>query len=388
LPFANLGHARAFYRLEGNAGLPLLMLSHSIGADHAMWDPQVPDLLPCFQILRYDIRGHGASDAPAGDYSIAQLGQDALSLADFLGLGKFAFCGISLGGAIGQWLASNAPARLSKLVLANTSPEFGPPANWESRRTTVLREGTAAIADLAMSRFFSPESLASSSAASLRSVLLGADRTGYAGCCAALRDFKHTTNLPQIQVATLVIGGDRDVSTPWTGNGEILAGQIPGARAVHLPAAHLSNLERPRSFSAALLDFLLPPPDPRIDPVDAGFATRRAVLGDQHVDKAIANTNDFNREFQDLITRYAWGAIWTRPGLSHRTRRLLVLATTAALGRWEEFTLHVRAGLAQELEPCDLKEVLLQTAVYAGVPAANSAFHIVNGLLKGQNQEG
>jgi 3-oxoadipate enol-lactonase/4-carboxymuconolactone decarboxylase len=194
--------------------------------------------------------------------------------------------------------------------------------------------------------------------------------------------------LPQIQVATLVIGGDRDVSTPWAGNGEILAGEIPGACAVQLPAAHLSNLERPRSFNAVLLDFLLPPPDPRIDPVDAGFATRRAVLGDQHVDKAIANTNDFNREFQDLITRYAWGTIWTRPGLSHRTRRLLVLATTAALGRWEEFTLHVRAGLARELEPCDLKEVLLHTAVYAGVPAANTGFHIVNGQLKGQNQEG
>jgi 3-oxoadipate enol-lactonase len=287
------------------------MLSHSIGTDHAMWDPQVPGLLPSFQILRYDIRGHGASDAPAGDYSIAQLGQDALSLADSLGLGKFAFCGISLGGAIGQWLASNAPARLSKLVLANTSPEFGPPANWESRRNTVLREGMVAIADMAMSRFFSPENLASSNAASVRSVLLGTDRTGYAGCCAAL-----------------------------------------------------------------------------IDPVDAGFATRRAILGDPHVDKAIANTNDFNREFQDLITRYAWGTIWTRPGLSHRTRRLLVLATTAALGRWEEFTLHVRAGLAHELEPCDLKEVLLQTAVYAGVPAANSGFHIANGQLKGQNQEG
>jgi 3-oxoadipate enol-lactonase / 4-carboxymuconolactone decarboxylase len=388
LPFANLGHSRAFYRLEGNAGLPVLMLSHSIGTDHAMWDPQLPDLLACFQILRYDIRGHGASDAPAGDYSIAQLGQDALSLADSLGLGKFAFCGISLGGAIGQWLASNAPARLSKLVLANTSPEFGPPANWESRRATVLREGTVAIADMAMSRFFSPESLAGSSAASVRSVLLGTDRTGYAGCCAALRDFRHTANLPQIHVPTLVIGGDRDVSTPWAGNGEILAGEIPGACAVQLPAAHLSNLERPRSFSAALLDFLLPPPDPRIDPVGAGFAARRAVLGDQHVDKAIANTNDFNREFQDLITRYAWGTIWTRPGLSHRTRRLLVLATTAALGRWEEFTLHVRAGLAHELEPCDLKEVLLQTAVYAGVPAANTGFHIVNGQLKGQSQEG
>jgi 3-oxoadipate enol-lactonase/4-carboxymuconolactone decarboxylase len=388
LPFANLGHSRAFYRLEGNAGLPVLMLSHAIGTDHAMWDPQVPDLLSYFQVLRYDIRGHGASDVPAGDYSIAQLGQDALYLADSLGLGKIAFCGLSLGGAIGQWLASNAPARLSKLVLANTSPEFGPSAYWESRRTTVLREGTAAIAELAMSRCFSPESLAGPEAASVRSVLLGTDRMGYAGCCAALRDFNHTADLPQIPVATLVIGGDRDVSTPWTGNGEILAREIPGARAVQLPAAHLSNLERPRSFSAALRDFLLPAPGPSTDPIDAGFATLRSVLRDQHVDKAVASTNDFNREFQDLITRYAWGTIWTRPGLSRRTRRLLVLATTAALGRWEEFTLHVRAGLAHELEPCDLKEVLLQTAVYAGVPAANTGFHIVNGQLEGQNQEG
>src|SRR5260221_448822 len=137
-----------------------------------MWDPQVADLLPNFQILRYDIRGHGASDAPSGDYTVEQLGQDALSLADSLGIGKFAFCGISLGGAIGQWLASNAPARLSKLVLANTSPQFGPPANWETRRTTVLKDGMAAIVDIAMPRFFSPETLASSEAASVHSVRL------------------------------------------------------------------------------------------------------------------------------------------------------------------------------------------------------------------------
>jgi len=387
LPFVNLGHSRAFYRLEGNAGLPVLMFSHSIGTDHAMWEPQVADLLPNFQILRYDIRGHGASDAPSGEYTIEQLGQDVLSLADSLGIGNFALCGISLGGAVGQWLASNAPARLSKLVLANTSPQFGPPANWETRRTTVLKDGTAAIADMAMSRFFSPQALGGPWAASVRSVLLGTDRIGYAGCCAALRDFNHIERLPQIQVPTLVIGGDRDVSTPWAGNGEILAREIPSARAVQLPAAHLSNLERPRSFIAALQDFLLPPPDPRMDPIEAGFATRRAVLSDQHVDKAIANTNDFNREFQELITRYAWGTIWARPGLSHRTRRLLVLAMTAALGRWEEFTLHVRAGLAHDLEPCDLKEVLLQTAVYAGVPSSNTGFHIANEELNAQRKE-
>ena len=387
MPFVNLGHSRAFYRLEGNAGLPVLTFSHSIGTDHAMWEPQVPALLPYFQILRYDIRGHGASDAPSGDHTVEQLGQDALFLADSLGIGKFAFCGLSLGGAVGQWLASNAPARLSKLILANTSPQFGLPANWETRRTTVLKDGTAAIADLAMSRFFSPQKLGSPEASSVRSILLGTDPIGYAGCCAALRDFNHIEHLPQIQVPTLVIGGDRDVSTPWAGNGEILAREIPKARAVQLPAAHLSNLERPRSFTAALLDFLLPPADPRMDPIEAGFATRRAVLSDQHVDKAIANTNDFNREFQELITRYAWGTIWARPGLSHRTRRLLVLAMTAALGRWEEFTLHVRAGLAHDLEPCDLKEVLLQTAVYAGVPAANTAFHMANEELNAQRKE-
>lgn len=386
MPFANLGHLRAFYRLEGNAGLPILMLSHSIGTDHAMWDAQVHGLLPCFQILRYDIRGHGASDAPPDDYSIAQLGQDALALADSLGIHRFAFCGLSLGGAIGQWLASNAPGRLQRLVLANTSPQFGSPANWETRRTTVLEGGTAAIADLAISRFFSPGKLATPDASSVRSVLLGTDRGGYAGCCAALRDFNHTAMLQQIRLPTLIIAGDRDVSTPWAGNGEILAREIPGARAIHLPAAHLSNLERPHSFTAALLDFLLPA-DANIDPIEAGFATRRAVLGDQHVDQAIANTTGFNREFQELITRYAWGTIWTRPGLNHRTRRLLVLAVTAALGRWEEFALHVRAGLAHELEPCDLKEVLLQTAIYAGVPAANAGFHIVNEQLHTQNPE-
>ena len=162
------------------------------------------------------------------------------------------------------------------------------------------------------------------------------------------------------------------------GHAAVLAHAIAGAHAVRLPAAHISNLERPRSFSAALLDFLVPRPD---ETRDAGFAARRAVLGDEYVERAIAGTTDFTRDFQELITSYAWGSIWTRPGLDHRTRRLLVLTTTAALGRWEEFRLHVRTGLAHELEPCDLQEVLLQVAVYAGVPAANAAFHIAAEIL-------
>jgi 3-oxoadipate enol-lactonase/4-carboxymuconolactone decarboxylase len=378
MPFVTVDNARLFYRLEGKAGQPVLILSHSIGTDHGMWAPQAADLLPHFQVLRYDTRGHGASDAPKGEYSIEELGKDVLGLVDALGIANFAFCGLSLGGAIGQWLALNKPQRLTGLILANTSFRFGPRENWENRIKAVLEKGMASIADMAMQRFFSLETVARGDAivATARSVLLGTDPGGYAGCCAALRDFNSEKSLDKIQVPTLVIAGDSDVSTPWAGHGEILAREIPGARSLRLPAAHLSNLEQPHSFTAALMDLLQPAP--AHDTIDAGFAVRRAVLGDTHVDRAIATSNEFNREFQDLITRYAWGAIWTRPGLSPRTRRLLVLATMAALGRWEEFRLHVRAGLQHELEVCDLKEVLLQTAIYAGVPAANTGFHVAS----------
>jgi 3-oxoadipate enol-lactonase / 4-carboxymuconolactone decarboxylase len=378
LPFINVDNIRLFYRLEGKAGRPVLVLSHSIGTDHGMWAPQMEDLLPYFQVLRYDTRGHGASDAPAGEYSVERLGRDVLGLVDALKISKFALCGLSLGGATGQWLAVNVPDRLTALVLANTSPQFGPRANWESRIQTVAMKGMAGIAEIAMPRFFSPETLARGDAYAngIKSVLLGTNPVGYAGCCAALRDFDSTQRVAKIHLPTLVIAGDRDVSTPWEGHGQILANNIPGARSLRLAAAHLSNLERPRSFTAALLDFLVPKSDVSADPLEEGFAVRRAVLGDAHVDRSIAGATDLTRDFQNLITRFAWGTIWTRPGLSKRTRRLLTLAITASLGRWEEFGLHVRTGLKHELELCDLKETLLQTAIYAGVPAANAAFQI------------
>jgi 3-oxoadipate enol-lactonase/4-carboxymuconolactone decarboxylase len=379
LPFATIQNARLFYRLEGTPGRPVLILSHSIGTDHGMWEPQIADLLRYFQVLRYDTRGHGASDAPPGEYSIELLSHDVLGLADALGISRFAFCGLSMGGAIGQWVATHAMDRVTHLVLANTSPQFVPRANWDTRIAAVRKGGMSAIVDLAMQRFFSPETVAQKNpyAESIRSTLLGTDPAGYLGCCVALRDLDHIASLPKIKTPTLVIVGDRDVSTPWTGHGEILAGEIVGARTLRLPATHLSNIEQPRSFTASLLEFLLPPTG-AVDSLQAGFESRRAVLGDAHVDKAIGATTDFTREFQEMITRYAWGTIWTRPALDLRTRRLLVLAITAALGRWEEFTLHIRAGLVHELEPCDLKEVLLQTAVYAGLPAANTGFRIAS----------
>ena len=388
MPFATIHGTRMFYRLQGNAGRPVLILSHSISADHAMWDLQIEGLLPYFQILRYDTRGHGASEATAGEYSVEMLGKDILALADALEVSQFAFCGLSLGGAIGQWVAVHAPRRVTHLVLANTSPRFIPRANWEARIAAVLKGGMSAVVEMAMQRFFSPDTLAKQDphVASIRSVFLGTDPVGYLGCCAALRDMNHEDLIKQIKAPTLVISGDRDVATPWSGHGERLAQEIPGAKAIHLTAAHLSNIERPQSFTTALLEFLLPRPGADADSLQAGFEMRRAVLGDAHVDKAIAATTEFTRDFQELITRYAWGTIWSRPELDRRTRRLLVLAMTASLGRWEEFALHLRAGLASDLELCDLKEVLLQTAVYAGVPAANTGFQIAAEQIKKKDE--
>ena len=371
MPVQTIADTRCYYRLTGPDDAPVLMLSHSLGQDHGMWDPQIADLSAHFRVLRYDVRGHGASPATPGDYRIEQLGADALALVDALGIDRFAFCGLSLGGMIGQWLAAHAPDRLTAVVLANTSARADA-ERMETRRKTVLASGMSAVADMVMGRFFSLRSLAENShvVASARRTLLATDPVGYAGCCAAIRDMDLTATLKRIRVPVLVIDGQLDTSLPWSGHGDVLARDIAGAQVVHLPTAHLSNLEAPRAFTAALFDFLAPTANLAAERV------RRGVLGDAHVDRATATAADTSKAFQDLITRFAWGAVWTRPGLDVRTRRLLVLATTAAMGRWEEFRLHVRTGLAHELEWCDLEEVLLQTAVYAGVPAANTAFHV------------
>jgi len=381
LPFINTGTVRLFYRLEGRPELPILVLSHSLGCDHGMWEPQVSDLLQRFRLLRYDTRGHGASDVVPGEYSIEMLGRDVLALCDALNIKNFAFCGLSMGGAVGQWLGLNAPERLTTLILANTSPQFGTRETWEARLQAVRQGGMAGIEEAVLQRFFSPANRASTWAHSVRAVFLATDPKGYAGCCVALRDVHFKDAVNQIKTPTLVIGSEGDPSTPWEGNGDILARNIPAAKAVVLRGAHLSNLEQPRSFTAAVLEFLIER-NPQPDRLDAGMRMRREVMGDEHVERAIALSSDFNRDFQMLITRYTWGTIWTRPGLDVRTRTLLSLAILPSLGRWEEFRLHVRAALAHGMESCDLKEVLLHVAVYAGVPAANTGFQIAREELE------
>ena len=382
MAFASNQGVRLYWRLDGEPDKPALLLLNSIGTDMSLWDRVVPLLLPKCRVLRMDARGHGASDAPAGDYSLETLASDALAVMDAAGVQVAAVCGLSLGGMIAMTLALRAPQRLSALICACTSAQMDVEA-WRTRVDTVRTQGMAAITDMALQRFFSdlfarahPEVTAS-----VRTGLLTMSPDGYAGCGGAIRDMDLAGRLAAIAAPALVICGSRDVSTPFEGHGERILAAIPGARSVTLDAAHLACLETPDAFAGAVRDFLAETFDGSAVRdagevlFEAGLTVRRKVLGDARVDRSLARRTPFNADFQAMITRYAWNEIWGRPGLDHRTRRLIVIAITTALGRWEEFRLHVRAGLEQGgFTQDELKEVLMQSAIYAGVPAANTAF--------------
>ncbi len=386
MPFVHSNGTRLFYRLEGREDRPVLVLSHSLGTDMGLWAGQMPDLLHHFRVLRYDTRGHGASEVTPGDYSVEQLAKDALGLLDALEINRFAWCGLSLGGMTGMWLAAHVPERMTALVLANTSAKFGPPSDWDARRKAVLEGGMSALAQAFVQRNFRAGTLSTRgpAIASMRSVFLGTDPVGYAGACAAIRDMDFIDLLAGILMPSLLIVGEYDMPTPWSGHGEHLASGIAGIKVIRLPAGHLSAQERPRSFTAALLDFLLPA---KADRLQAGLGVRRAAMGDAHVDRVLDGASAFDREFQEMLTRHSWGSIWARPGLDRRTRRLLVLSVLGALGRWQEFRVHLRAGLSRELEPCDVKETLMQLAIYAGMPAANTAFGIASEEMESANRQ-
>ena len=246
------------YSIEGPASAPVVMFVHALGLDQSMWDPQARTFASRARVLRYDLRGHGRSDVTPGDYAMERLGADALALADALRIDRFAVCGQSLGGMVALWLAAHAPARVTHAVLANTSAKADSAA-MESRRKAVLTGGIEPIADAAMTRFFSPAFLQQGSPVieNTRRTLLATDPVGYAGGCAAVRDMDQIASLPGVAVPTLVIGGDFDLSMPWAQHGKVLAESIPAARVAHLPGAHLTCLELPDAYSAAVAAFVL-----------------------------------------------------------------------------------------------------------------------------------
>lgn len=388
MPFALNAGVRLHYRLDGRAAAPAVVLANSLGTDLALWDPVMPDLTRQFRVLRMDLRGHGASDAPAGEYSLALLGADVLAAMDAAGVSRAHYVGLSIGGMIGQWLALHAPERFDRFVFCCTSSALSPDI-WTQRLAMVRDLGMAGLAEPVLRRWFSPEFIAADPPAlgSLRATLIATSPVGYSGCCCAIRDMALGERIAAIAAPALVVSGARDIGMPPAQHGDVIAARIPGARKIELDCGHIPPVEAPAVLAAALIGFLASADD-GLEPAKAlwferGLEQRRKVLGDSWVDAALARRNSFNAEFQNMITRLAWGEIWTRPGLDHKTRRLLVLAMTIAMGRWEEFKLHVRAGVEQGGFSVDeLKEVIHQAAVYCGVPAGNSAMNEAEGVLR------
>jgi 3-oxoadipate enol-lactonase/4-carboxymuconolactone decarboxylase len=386
MPFAQLADVRLHYEFDGDPRLPVLMLCNSLGTTLDMWAPQMPAFLSHFRVLRYDTRGHGQSEVTPGEYSIEQLGRDAVALLDHLGIERVTFCGLSMGGMTGMWLGVNRPERVWRLVLANTGAKVGDPAIWASRFEAVRAGGMAAITPSVLDRWFTAryQKLAPGEVDQVRAMLLATSPDGYIANGAAVRDMDQRAELPKIKVPTLVIAGTYDGSTPPE-LGRAVAQAIEGARYVELDAAHLSNWEQAGAFSSAVLSFVLDSGLNERGRFEAGLSVRRPVLGAEYVDRALGNRTAFNAEFQDLVTRYCWGEVWTRPGLPRHTRSLLTIAMTLALNRSDELRLHIRAARNNGVTRDEIKETLLQAAIYCGVPAANSAFHIAREVFAEQD---
>lgn len=256
MPFARTADARIHWEREGEEGNPPLVLLNSIGTDMNLWTPAVSRLRRHFRVLRIDTRGHGASDAPQGDYALTLLAADVRAAMDAAGIETAVVAGVSLGGMIAMQIALDTPERVAGLVLVCTSATMDRSA-WAARTDTVRAGGMASIVDLAMSRFLSPAFAEERPevAATIRDGLLQMDPVGYAGCAAAIRDMALADRLDGISAPTLVVTGARDSSTPFEGHGEHLVRGIAGARHVTLDAAHLAPIEAPDDLGAAIIDF-------------------------------------------------------------------------------------------------------------------------------------
>ncbi|QES10134.1 3-oxoadipate enol-lactonase [Streptomyces venezuelae] len=376
-PGGPAGDDLPYHRLDGSVRGTPLILGPSLGTSLAVWEPQLDELARHHRVLRFDLPGHGRSPA-VGPVTVARLAELVLALADRQGWDRFHYAGISLGGAIGAHLAVHRPERVSSLAVVCSSARFGDPAAWRQRAARVRAEGTGPLVAASASRWFAdPErSTGTLAGKALLADLAAADPEGYAACCEALAAYDLRAELRGITAPTLVVAGRADLATP-PAHARELADGIPGAGLTEIAgAAHLAGVDRPEAVTAALLGHL-----GTASPRTTGERVRRAVLGDAHVDRATARGTPFTAPFQDLITRYAWGEIWTRPGLDRRTRSCVTLTALVAHGHHDELALHVRAALTNGLTPDEIGEVLLQTAVYCGVPAANSAFATARRVL-------
>ena len=243
--------------VEGPDNAPALMLSNSLGATLAMWDPQAKAFAEQFRLIRYDQRGHGKSGAPKGPYSMERLGRDVLAVLDALKIEKTHWCGLSMGGMVGQWLGANAPARMGRIILSNTSCYYADKEIWNGRIKLLREKGLGAIVGGTMERWFTAgfRERAPQTIARMSEMLLSTPLEGYIGCGEAVRDMDHRAILAKIKAPTLIIAGKQDPATTVE-NAEFIRDRIAGSKLALIDAAHISNIEQPEVYTKTVLDFL------------------------------------------------------------------------------------------------------------------------------------
>lgn len=409
----------------------VLIVLPSLGTSvSALWQTAAEDfgrLSPDTAVIGIDLPGHGRSpalDVPAGTprsdvprVTMAELAEAVLATVDRVmpdvaeeGAG-ISVAGDSIGGALALQLALDHPARFERIAVFCTGAKIGEPEGWEERAETVAISGTPTQVIGSAERWFAPgfmERAPEASAALLHS-LQDADRFSYAALCYTLADYDIRERLDEIVLPVLAVAGAEDKPTPPTKLAEIASGVRAARLEVLEGAAHLVPIEAPEVTAGLLSDFLagrgaaeadaaavgaeLPtasgPRDADRDEVwAAGMRVRREVLSNAHVDRANAAVTDFTADFQDLITRFAWGEIWTRPGLDRRMRSAITLTAMIAGGHEAELKMHVKAALRNGLSRDEIKEVLLQSAIYCSVPSANTAFAIAAEALAEVDAEG
>ncbi len=376
--------SKLHWQITGPATAPVLVLLNSLGTSSAMWRYQLGPLSEQFRVVEIDARGHGRSAAPApGTADLADLAGDVLAALDELaaqhGAHRVHLAGLSLGGMVAMWLAAHHPERVGRLALLCTAAHLSQGQAYLDRAATVRRDGTAAIAQATVERWITP-GLADRDPA-LRQWLVelvsSVNDEGYAQCAEAIATVDLREDLARISAATLIIAGEQDPAMPPEHARALAAGIAGSELRVLSPAAHIAPLEASGAITELLLNHFGAPRS-----LAVGEQTRRAVLGDAHVDRAVDQLTDFNRPFQEFITRYAWGDVWSRPGLAGRERSIATLAALTALGTEHELGMHVLAAHRNGLSADEIREVLLHTAIYAGVPRANRAFVIAGEVLR------
>lgn len=412
------------YRFDGPEDAPVLVIGPSLGTTWHMWDRQIPELSQHWRVFRYDLPGHGGAPAHAAA-SVAELGDRLLATLDGLGVQRFGYAGCSIGGAIGADLALRHPHRVASLALVASSPRFGTADEFRQRGVIVRTNGLEPMARTAPERWFTPGFAAAQPAIVEWAVQMvrTTDPGCYIAACEALAAFDIRGALGRIGVPTLVLVGAEDQVTGPAEARTLVAG-IPDARLALVPgASHLAPVEQPAAVSDLLLmhfstawqqdtsaaipvlphvtapaapsvpfvpvaeiapaatapDAVAPTPDDRYE---QGTKVRREVLGDAHVDAVNDTADAFTEDFQELVTRYAWGEVWSRDGLDRRTRSVITLTALVASGHLEGLAAHTRAALRNGLTPAEIKEVLLQTAVYCGIPAAGAAFAVAQKVIQ------